>query len=125
MSSGVVTPLGPTAASASNTIFIYSDPIHAQVFRNGGTIFSYAPPNVYLAPTGGATSTTYQPSLQFYIQSKCWSGGQQQVDTVAWVDIYPTLSSESWALTQLGGCGFPLTMDVTAAASLTGNIING
>ena len=32
---------------------------HAQVFRNGGTIFSYAPPNVYLTPTGGATPTQF------------------------------------------------------------------
>lgn len=125
MSSGTVTPLGPTAASASNTVFIYSDPIHAQVFRNGGTIFSYAPPNVYLTPTAGATPMNYQSSPQFYVQSKCWSGGQQQTESVAWVDTYPTLSSESWGLTQLGGCGFPLTMDVTAALSLTANIING
>jgi hypothetical protein len=125
MSKGTVTPLGPTAASASNTVFIYADPVHAQVFRNGGTIFSYAPPNVYLTPTAGATSTVYQPSPQFYVQSKCWAGGGQVTESVAWVDIYPTLSTESWALTQLGGCGFPLTMDVTAALSLTANIING
>ena len=62
LSNGIVTPLGPTAASASNTVFIYADPTHAQVFRNGGTIFSYAPPNVYLTPTAGATPTVYQPS---------------------------------------------------------------
>jgi hypothetical protein len=125
LSSGTVTPLGPTAASASNTVFIYADPVHAQVFRNGGTIFSYAPPNVYLTPTAGATPTSYQPSPQFYVQSKCWAGGAQVTESVAWVDIYPTLSTESWALTQLGGCGFPLTMDVTAALSFTANIING
>lgn len=125
LSSGTVTPLGPTAASASNTVFIYADPAHAQVFRNGGTIFSYAPPNVYLTPTAGATSTVYQPSPQFYVQSKCWAGGGQVTESIAWVDIYPTLSTESWALTQLGGCGFPLTMDVTAALSFTANIING
>jgi hypothetical protein len=95
------------------------------VFRNGGTIFSYAPPNVYLTPTAGATPTSYQPSPQFYVQSKCWAGGAQVTESVAWVDIYPTLSTESWALTQLGGCGFPLTMDVTAALSFTANIING
>jgi len=125
LSSGTVTPLGPTAASASNAVFIYADPVHAQVFRNGGTIFSYAPPNVYLTPTAGATPTSYQPSPQFYVQSKCWAGGAQVTESVAWVDIYPTLSTESWALTQLGGCGFPLTMDVTAALSFTANIING
>ncbi|MGB8538935.1 MAG: glycosyl hydrolase family 28-related protein [Acidobacteriaceae bacterium] len=125
LSSGTVTPLGPTAASASDTVFIYADPMHAQVFRNGGTIFSYAPPNVYLTPTAGATPTNYQPSPQFYVQSKCWAGGAQVTESVAWVDIYPTLSTESWALTQLGGCGFPLTMDVTAALSFTANIING
>jgi hypothetical protein len=125
LSKGTVTPLGPTAASASNTVFIYADPVHAQVFRNGGTIFSYAPPNVYLTPTAGATPTSYQPSPQFYVQSKCWAGGAQVTESVAWVDIYPTLSTESWALTQLGGCGFPLTMDVTAALSFTANIING
>ena len=125
LSNGIVTPLGPTAASASTTVFIYADPTHAQVFRNGGTIFSYAPPNVYLTPTAGATPTNYQPSPQFYVQSKCWAGGAQVTESVAWVDIYPTLSTESWALTQLGGCGFPLTMDVTAALSFTANIING
>jgi hypothetical protein len=125
LSSGTITPLGPTAASASTTVFIYADPTHAQVFRNGGTIFSYAPPNVYLTPTAGATPTNYQPSPQFYVQSKCWAAGAQVTESVAWVDIYPTLSTESWALTQLGGCGFPLTMDVTAALSFTANIING
>jgi hypothetical protein len=124
LSTGVVTPLGPTAASASTTVFIYADPTHAQVFRNGGTIFSYAPPNVYLTPTGGATPTSYQNSPQFYIQSKCWTTSQQ-TESVAWVDIYPTLSTESWALTHLGGCGFPLTLDVTAAASMLGNIFTG
>ena len=124
LSSGVVTPPGPTAASASNTVFIYADPTHAQVFRNGGTIFSYAPPSVYLTPTGGATPTSYQNSPQFYIQSKCWTTSQQ-TESVGWVDIYPTLSTESWALTHIGGCGFPLTLDVTAAASMLGNIFTG
>jgi hypothetical protein len=123
LDSGVVTPTGPTAASASSTVFIYADAQHAQVFRNGGTIFSYAPPNVYLVPTAGATSTHYQPSPQFYIQSKCWTTAEQ-VESVAWVTTYPTLSTESWDLTRLGGCGFPLTVDVTAAASFTANIIN-
>ncbi len=125
LSSGLVAPTGPTAGSGSSAVFIYADPQHAQVFRNGGTIFSYAPPNVYLTPTAGATPTNFQPSPQFYVQSKCWLGGSQVTESVAWVDTYPTLSSESWALTQLGGCGFPLTMDVTAALSLTANIING
>ncbi len=125
LSTGAVTPTGPTAGSGSSAVFVYADPQHAQVFRNGGTIFSYAPPNVYLTPTAGATPTSFQPSPQFYVQSKCWLGGSQVTESVAWVDTYPTLTSESWALTQLGGCGFPLTMDVTAALSLTANIING
>ncbi len=124
LSTGAITPLGPTAANDSSTVFIYGDPTHAQVFRNGGTIFSYAPPTVYLTPTGGATSTSYQNSPQFYIQSKCWTTSQQ-VESVAWVDIYPTLSTESWALTHIGGCGFPLTLDVTAATSMLGNIFTG
>jgi hypothetical protein len=124
LSTGAVTPLGPTAASGSSTVFIYADPTHAQVFRNGGTIFSYAPPSVYLTPTGGATPTSYQNSPQFYIQSKCWTTSQQ-TESVAWVDIYPTLNTESWALTHIGGCGFPLTLDVTAAASMLGNIFTG
>ncbi len=123
LDSGVVTPTGPTAASGSSTVFIYADPQHAQVFRNGGTIFSYAPPNVYLVPTAGATASHYQPSPQFYIQSKCWTTSEQ-VESMAWVTTYPSLSSESWALTRLGGCGFPLTVDVTAAAAFTANIIN-
>ena len=124
LDSGTIPPLGPTAASASSTVFIYADPQHAQVFRNGGTIFSYAPPNVYLVPTAGATPTSYQPSPQFYIQSKCWTTAEQ-VESVAWVTIYPTLSSESWALTKLGGCGFPLAVDMTAANSVQTNVLNG
>jgi hypothetical protein len=124
LSTGAVTPLGPTAASGSSTVFIYADPTHAQVFRNGGTIFSYAPPSVYLTPTGGATPTSYQNSPQFYIQSKCWTTSQQ-TESIGWVDIYPTLSTESWALTHLGGCGFPLTLDVTAAASMLAKIFTG
>jgi Pectate lyase superfamily protein len=124
MSMGTVTPLGPTSASGGNAVFIYADPTHAQVFRNGGTIFSYAPPNVYLTPTGGATPSSYQNSPQFYIQSKCWTTSQQ-TESVAWVDTYPTLSTESWALTHLGGCGFPITLDVSAAASMLGNIFTG
>jgi hypothetical protein len=124
MSMGTVTPLGPTSASGGNAVFIYADPTHAQVFRNGGTIFSYAPPNVYLTPTGGATPSSYQNSPQFYIQSKCWTTSEQ-TESVAWVDTYPTLSTESWALTHLGGCGFPITLDVTAAASMLGNIFTG
>jgi Pectate lyase superfamily protein len=124
LSTGVVAPLGPTAAAGSSAVFIYADPTHAQVFRNGGTIFSYAPPSVYLAPTGGATPSSFQNSPQFYIQSKCWTTAQQ-TESIGWVDIYPTLSTESWALTHIGGCGFPITLDVTAAASMLGNIFTG
>ncbi|MGC2399475.1 MAG: glycosyl hydrolase family 28-related protein [Acidobacteriaceae bacterium] len=124
LNSGTVTPTGPTAASASTTVFEYADPVHAEVHRNGGTIFSYAPPNVYLVSTNGATSTSYVPSPQFYFQSKCWASGAQQTESVAWVDLYPTLSTESVALTKLGGCGFPITMDFTAANSMLVPLIN-
>jgi hypothetical protein len=124
LNSGVVTPLGPTAASASTAVFSYADATHAQVQRNGGTILSFAPPNVYLVSTNGATSTAYVPSPQFYFQSKCWTSSQQ-TESVAWIDTYPTLSTESVALTQLGGCGFPITVDLTVAASVAANIING
>jgi hypothetical protein len=122
---GVVTPLGPTAASASTAVFEYGDPTHAYVQRNGGTILSFAPPNVYLVSTNGATATSFVPSPQFYWQSKCWLGGAQQVESIAWVDTYPTLTTESFALTNIPGCNFPLTLDVTLAQSLAANIING
>jgi hypothetical protein len=125
VNSGVVTPLGPTAASASTAVFQYGDATHANVQRNGGTILSFAPPNVYLVSTNGATATSYVPSPQFYYQSKCWLSGAQQVESIAWVDTYPTLSTESFALTNIPGCGFPLTLDVTLAQSLAANIING
>jgi hypothetical protein len=53
-----------------------------------------------------------------YYQSKCWSGGAQQTESVGWLDQYPTLSTESFSFNHFGGCGFPIVIDMTAAASV-------
>jgi hypothetical protein len=116
--------LAPTAANGGTT-YTYTDPGHSMVFRNGGMIQSFVPPNYYFLPTAGATPTTYVNGAVLYYQSKCWSAGAQQTESIGWLDQYPTLSTESFAINKTGGCGFPLTVDLTAAASLTTNIING
>jgi len=123
-STGVLTPTGPTSANPG-TAYTYSDPTHSWVIRNGGEIQSFAAPNVYLLPTAGATPTSFVNSSTFYWQSKCWASGAQQTESIAWLDLYPTLTTESLAITKTGGCGFPLTLDTTVAASLLANIING
>jgi hypothetical protein len=109
--------LGPTAANPG-TSYTYTDPGHALVYRNGGMIQSFVPPNYYFLPTAGATSTQYVNGAVLYYQSKCWSGGAQQTESVGWLDQYPTLSTESFSFNQFGGCGFPITIDMTQAASV-------
>src|SRR5208282_4867995 len=49
-STGIQTPTGPTSANGQTT-FTYSDPGHSMVFRNGGMIQSFVPPNYYFLPT--------------------------------------------------------------------------
>jgi hypothetical protein len=115
--------LAPTAANGGTT-YTYTDPGHSMVFRNGGMIQSFVPPNYYFLPTAGATPTTYVNGAVLYYQSKCWSAGAQQTESIGWLDEYPTLSTESFAINKTGGCGFPLTVDLTAAASVTTNILN-
>ena len=109
--------LGPTSANGGTT-YTYSDPGHSMVFRNGGMIQSFVPPNYYFLPTAGATPSAYVNGAVLYYQSKCWSGGGQQTESVGWLDQYPTLSTESFSFNQFGGCGFPITIDLTAAASV-------
>jgi Pectate lyase superfamily protein len=123
-STGIVTPTGPTSANGQTT-YTYSDAGHSFVFRNGGMIQSFVPPNYYFLPTAGATPTSFVNGAVLYYQSKCWSAGAQQTESIGWLDQYPTLTSESFSINKTGGCGFPLTVDLTAAASLTANIING
>jgi hypothetical protein len=53
-----------------------------------------------------------------YYQSKCWASGAQQTESVGWLDQYPTLSTESFSFNHYGGCGFPIVIDLTAAASV-------
>jgi hypothetical protein len=122
-SSGIVAPTGPTSANQGTT-YTYADPTHSWIFRNGGMIMSFLPPDVYLLPTAGATSGAYVNGSTFWWQSKCWTTSQQ-TESVAWLDLYPTLSTESFAFAHTGGCGFPITLDVTAAASMLGNIFTG
>jgi hypothetical protein len=109
--------LGPTAANGQTT-YTYSDSGHSMVFRNGGMIQSFVPPNYYFLPTAGATSGAYVNGAVLYYQSKCWASGAQQTESVGWLDQYPTLSTESFSFNQYGGCGFPITIDMTQASSV-------
>jgi hypothetical protein len=124
-SQGLVTPTGPTSNN-SGTTFTYSDPTHSYVLRNGGQILSFAPPNQYLLPTAGTTPTSQVNGAVEYYQSKCrvTPSGAEQTESIGWLDLYPTLTTESLAINQTGGCGFPLTFDVTNATSMLANIIN-
>ena len=116
-STGIQTPTGPTSANGQTT-YTYSDAGHSMVFRNGGMIQSFVPPNYYFLPTAGATPTQYVNGAVLYYQSKCWASGAQQTESVGWLDQYPTLSTESFSFNHFGGCGFPIVIDMTAAASV-------
>ena len=122
-STGLVTPTGPTSANGDTT-YTYSDAGHSMVFRNGGMIQSFVPPNYYFLPTAGATPTQYVNGAVLYYQSKCWASGAQQTESVGWLDQYPTLSTESFSFNHYGGCGFPITLDMTAASSVLAPTIN-
>jgi hypothetical protein len=116
-STGIQTPTGPTSANGQTT-YTYSDPGHSMVFRNGGMIQSFVAPNYYFLPTAGATPSSYVNGAVLYYQSKCWASGAQQTESVGWLDQYPTLSTESFSFNHFGGCGFPIVIDLTAAASV-------
>ena len=115
---GVQTPTDPSPGVNGNTTFTYSNTGHSMVFKNGGMIQSFVPPNYYFLPTAGATPTTYVNGAVLYYQSKCWASGAQQTESVGWLDQYPTLSTESFSFNQFGGCGFPITIDMTKAQSV-------
>jgi Pectate lyase superfamily protein len=122
-STGLMTPTGPTSANGDTT-YTYSDSGHSMVFRNGGMIQSFVPPNYYFLPTAGATPTQYVNGAVLYYQSKCWASGAQQTESVGWLDQYPTLSTESFSFNHYGGCGFPITLDMTAASSVLAPTVN-
>jgi hypothetical protein len=114
--------LAPTAANGQTT-YTYTDSGHSMVFRNGGMIQSFVPPNYYFLPTAGATPTSYVNGAVLYYQSKCWASGAQQTESIGWLDLYPTLTTESFALNHTGGCGFPIVVDLTAAATLSAPLV--
>lgn len=124
-SQGLTTPTGPTSANSSTT-YAYADPNHSYVVRNGGQILSFAPPNLYLLPTGGTTSGSQVNGAVFYWQSKCRATpiSSEQTESVGWYDWYPTLTTESFAFTHTGGCGFPIILDLTAASAVDSPALN-
>lgn len=122
-SQGLASITGPTSANSATT-YTYADTGHSFVFRNGGMIQSFVPPNYYFLPTAGATPTQYVNGAVLYYQSKCWASGAQQTESVGWLDQYPTLSTESFSFNHFGGCGFPIVIDMTAASSVSSPTIN-
>ncbi len=123
--SSIVAPLGPTSNNGG-TSYTYSDVNHSYVLRNGGTIQSFLPPNVYFLPTSGTTPTSQVNGTVLYFQSKCRAtpSSAEQTESIGWLDLYPTLTTESLAINHTGGCGFPITLDLTAAASVLAPIVN-
>jgi hypothetical protein len=123
--SSIVAPLGPTSNNGG-TSYTYSDVNHSYVLRNGGTIQSFLPPNVYFLPTSGTTPSSQVNGTVLYFQSKCrvTPSSPEQTESIGWLDLYPTLTTESLALNHTGGCSFPITVDLTAAASVLAPIVN-
>jgi hypothetical protein len=123
--SSIVSPLGPTSNNGG-TSYTYTDANHSYVLRNGGTIQSFLPPDVYFLPTSGTTPTSQVNGTVLYFQSKCRAtpSSTEQTESIGWLDLYPTLTTESLALNHTGGCGFPITLDLTAAASVLAPIVN-
>ncbi len=116
--SSLVTPLGPTSNNGG-TAYTYTDVNHSYVLRNGGTIQSFLPPDVYFLPTSGTTPTSQVNGTVLYFQSKCRAtpSSPEQTESVGWLDLYPTLTTESLVINHTGGCGFPIIFDTTAAAA--------
>jgi hypothetical protein len=123
--SSIVSPLGPTSNNGG-TSYTYTDANHSYVLRNGGTIQSFLPPDVYFLPTSGTTPTSQVNGTVLYFQSKCRAtpSSPEETESIGWLDLYPTLTTESLAINHTGGCGFPITLDLTAAASVLAPIIN-
>ena len=66
-------------------------------------------PNVYFLPTAGTTPTSQVNGTVLYFQSKCRAtpSSPEQTESIGWLDLYPTLTTESLAINHTGGCGFP------------------
>ena len=89
------------------------------VLRNGGTIQCLCLPNTTFCLPPARHRRAMSTARCSTFQSKCCvEPSRQQTESVGWLDQYPTLTTESLSFNHYGGCGFPIGLDLTAAASM-------
>ena len=85
------------------------------VFRNGGMIKSFVPPNDYFLPTAGATPTSYVTArCSIPVEMLVCGSAADRVGRLAG-RISHAVDGE-FSFNHFGGCGFPIVIDMTAAA---------